>query len=237
MSDFTLNASVRHDLGKGASRRLRRANEQVPAIVYGGEKAPEPISVEKTSFYKALEEESFFSSLITLQIEGKSQQVVVRDLQRHPYKPLITHADFLRVDATHEINLRVPLHVVGEESCKAINEEDGELHVLSNEIEISCLPKDLPDYLEVDISALEIGSTLHLSDLTVSAGVTRVDLAHGEGHDNAVLSITKAKIRSDEEEDEATETGAADEDDAGDDKAQKSEGESQDNEKKKDNDE
>ncbi len=236
MSDFTLNASVRHDLGKGASRRLRRANEQVPAIVYGGENAPEPISIEKTSFYKALEEESFFSSLIILQIEGKPQQVVVRDLQRHPYKPLITHADFLRVDATHEINLRLPLHVVGEESCKAIKEEDGELHVLTNEIAISCLPKDLPDYLEVDISALEIGSTLHLSDLTVPAGVTLVDLTHGEEHDNAVLSISKAKVRSGEDEDEATETGAADEDEAGGEKAQKDDGENQDNEKK-DNDE
>jgi large subunit ribosomal protein L25 len=235
MSDFTLNASVRHDLGKGASRRLRRANEQVPAIVYGGEKAPEPISVEKTSFYKALEEESFFSSLITLQIDGKPQEVVVRDLQRHPFKPLITHADFLRVDATHEISMRVPLHVIGEESCKAIKEEDGELHVLSNEIAISCLPKDLPDYLEVDISDLEIGSTLHLSDLTIPAGVTLVDLTHGEEHDNAVLSISKAKIRSDEEEDEAAEA-AADEDEAGDEKAQ-DEGESQDNEEKKDNDE
>jgi large subunit ribosomal protein L25 len=202
MSDFTLNASVRHDLGKGASRRLRRANEQVPAIVYGGEQAPQPIAVEKTSFYKAIEEESFFSSVITLQIDGKAQQVVVRDLQRHPYKPLVTHADFLRVDATHEITLNVPLHVVGEENCVAIKDEDGELHVLSNDIQISCLPKDLPDYLEVDISEVELGTTLHLSDLKVPAGVTLVDLTHGEDHDNAVLSITKAKVRA-EEDDEA----------------------------------
>jgi large subunit ribosomal protein L25 len=205
MSDFTLNASVRNDLGKGASRRLRRANEQVPAIIYGGEQAPQPISVEKTSFYKALESESFFSSVITVELEGQTQQVVVRDLQRHPFKPLITHADFLRIDASHEITLRVPLHVVGEEECKAIKEEDGELHILSNEIVVSCLPKDLPDFLEVDISSLELGSTLHLSDLKVPAGVTLVDLSHGEEHDNAVLSVTKSKVRPEGEEAEGEE--------------------------------
>ncbi|APE29881.1 50S ribosomal protein L25/general stress protein Ctc [Halomonas aestuarii] len=200
MSDYTLNASVRNDLGKGASRRLRRANEQVPAIIYGGEQAPQPIAVDKTSFYKALEDEAFFSSIINLQVDGKAQQVVVRDLQRHPFKPLITHADFLRVDATHEITLRVPLHVIGEDASKAIKDEDGELHLLASEVEISCLPKDLPEYLEVDISDVELGSTLHLSDLTVPAGVTLVALTHGEDHDNAVLSVTKAKVRAEEEE-------------------------------------
>ncbi|MGM0536303.1 MAG: 50S ribosomal protein L25/general stress protein Ctc [Pseudomonadota bacterium] len=199
MSDYTLNASVRHDLGKGASRRLRRANELVPAIIYGGEQAPQPIAVDKTSFYKALEDEAFFSSVINLQVDGQAQQVVVRDLQRHPYKPLITHADFLRVDATHEITLRVPLHVVGEDKCKGIKDEGGELHVLSNEVEVSCLPKDLPDFLEVDIAEVELGTTLHLSDLTVPAGVTLVELTHGEDHDNAVLSISKPKVRGTEE--------------------------------------
>ncbi|TDR53874.1 LSU ribosomal protein L25P [Halomonas ventosae] len=211
MSDYTLNASVRNDLGKGASRRLRRANEQVPAIIYGGEQAPQPIAVDKTSFYKALEDEAFFSSVINLQVDGKAQQVVVRDLQRHPYKPLITHADFLRVDATHEITLRVPLHVVGEEKCKGIKDEGGELHVLSNEVEVSCLPKDLPDFLEVDITEVALGTTLHLSDLTVPAGVTLVALTHGEDHDNAVLSITKPKVRDTEEGEEGGEAAEGEE--------------------------
>ncbi|MCA1771684.1 MAG: 50S ribosomal protein L25/general stress protein Ctc, partial [Halomonas sp.] len=189
MSDFSLKASVRNDLGKGASRRLRRANEQVPAVVYGGNKDAQSIAVEKTAFYKAIEDESFFSSVITLVIEGKNEQVVVRDLQRHPYKPLLTHADFLRVDATHEITMNVPLHVTGEETCIGIKDQDGELHVLANEVAISCLPKDLPDYLEIDISNAEVGTTLHLSDLTLPAGVTSVDLSHGEEHDNAILSV------------------------------------------------
>ncbi|WP_111414624.1 50S ribosomal protein L25/general stress protein Ctc [Billgrantia lactosivorans] len=203
MSDFTLNASVRNDLGKGASRRLRRANLEVPAIVYGGEKAPQPISLEKSAFYKAIEDEAFFSSVLNLVIDGKSEQVVVRDLQRHPYKPLVTHADFMRVDATHEITISVPLHVVGEEKSKGIKDQGGELHVLSNEVQISCLPKDLPDFLEVDISDIEMGTTLHLSDLKLPAGVTLVELTHGADHDNAVLSITKPKGRSEAEEGES----------------------------------
>ncbi|QFU02341.1 50S ribosomal protein L25 [Halomonas sp. THAF5a] len=216
MSDYTLNASVRNDLGKGASRRLRRANQQVPAIIYGGEQAPQPIAVDKTSFYKALEDEAFFSSVINLTVDGKAQQVVVRDLQRHPFKPLVTHADFLRVDATHELTLNVPLHVVGEDACAAIKDQDGELHQLATEVEISCLPKDLPEYLEVDISAVELGATLHLSDLTVPAGVTLVALTHGEDHDNAILSVTKAKVRGGdaEEGEEAGGEEAAGEGDA-----------------------
>ena len=205
MSDFTLNASVRNDLGKGASRRLRRANLQVPAIVYGGEKAPQPISVEKSAFYKAAESESFFSSVINLVIDGKSEQVVVRDMQRHPFKPLITHADFLRVDATHEITINVPLHVVGKEKSKAIKDNGGELHVLANEVQISCLPKDLPDFLEVNIADVELGSTLHLTDLVLPAGVTLVELTHGEDHNQAILSITKAKVRGGEEAGEGEE--------------------------------
>ncbi|MBF7054545.1 MULTISPECIES: 50S ribosomal protein L25/general stress protein Ctc [Halomonas] len=196
MSDFILNASVRNDLGKGASRRLRRANEQVPAIIYGGEKEPQPISVEKAAFYKAIEEEVFFSSIINLVVDGKSEQVVVRDLQRHPFKPLITHADFLRVAANQEFTTRVPLHLAGEEACVGIKDQDGELHQLASDVEISCLPKDLPDYLEFDISDLEVGAIKHLSDLSLPAGVTIPALALGEDHDGPILSIVKAKVRS-----------------------------------------
>ena len=205
MSDFTLNASVRNDLGKGASRRLRRANLQVPAIIYGGEQPPQPISVDKAPFYKAIEDESFFSSVINLVVNGKSEQVVVRDLQRHPFKPLITHADFMRVDATHEITINVPLHVVGEAKSKGIKDQGGELHVLANEVQISCLPKDLPDFLEVDITDVELGTTLHLSDLKVPAGVTLLELTYGADHDQAVLNITKAKVRGEEAEGEGAE--------------------------------
>ncbi|MGC3871983.1 50S ribosomal protein L25/general stress protein Ctc [Halomonas sp. GXIMD04776] len=202
MSDFKLNVKVRDELGKGASRRLRREDLYIPAIVYGGDKAPRPISVEKSAFYKAIEDEAFFSSLIDLVVDGKTYQVVVRDLQRHPYKPLVTHADFLRVSAKEAFTMSVPLHVTGQEECVGIKEEDGELHQLMTEVEISCLPKDLPDYLEIDISKLEVGTTLHLSDITLPEGVTSVALSHGEDYDYAILNIAKARIR-DEEEDEA----------------------------------
>lgn len=207
MSDFTLNASVRSDLGKGASRRLRRANEQVPAVIYGGDKAPQSISVEKTSFYKAIEDESFFSSLLRLNIEGSEEQVVIRDLQRHPFKPLLIHADFMRVDAKQEITINVPLHVVGEEQCVGIKDQDGELHTLAVEVAIYSLPKDLPDYLEADISAVEVGTTLHLSDIKMPAGVRSVDLAHGEDHDTAILSIVKMKDRGNDVDENDAETG------------------------------
>ena len=201
MSEFTLNASIRGDLGKGASRRLRRADLQVPAIVYGGEQAPQPVSIEKAAFYKAAEQEVFFSSVIDLVIDDKKQQVVVRDLQRHPYKPLITHADFLRVAADELFTTRIPLHIVGEETSIGIKDQDGEVHQLTNEVEVSCLPKDLPDFLTIDISTFEVGTIKHLSDLELPQGVTIPSLALGEDHDSPVLSIVKAKVRGSADDD------------------------------------
>lgn len=197
--DFQLTAVARTALGKGASRRLRRANERVAAIIYGGSAEPQPIAIDKPSFYKALEEESFFSSIINIDVDGTKEQVIIRDLQRHPYKELITHADFMRVDATHEITLTVPLHFAGEEACKGVREQDGVLHVLANDIEISCLPGDLPEYLEVDVSGLEIGDTLHLSDVPLPKGVTIVALTHGDDHDTGVVTVTHPDRGTDEE--------------------------------------
>ncbi|MCI0510450.1 LSU ribosomal protein L25P [Chromohalobacter marismortui] len=204
MSQFTLSAEVRHDLGKGASRRLRRENKQVAAIIYGGSKTPQPITLEKSAFYKAIEDEAFFSSVITIDLEGKPEQVIIRDIQRHPYKALVTHADFMRVDATHEITMNVPLHINGEEACKGVKDEDGVLHVLANDVEISCLPGKLPEYLEVDVTNLGLGETLHLSDLPLPDGVSLVALSHGEEHDFGVVSVTRADTgtEGDEEGDE-----------------------------------
>ncbi len=207
MSDYKLTANVRHDLGKGASRRLRRANEQVAAIIYGGEKTPQPITLDKAAFYKAIEDEAFFSSIINIDVEGSNEQVVIRDLQRHPYKALVTHADFLRVDATHEMTLHVPLHVVGEDKCKGVKDEGGVLHVLATDVEISCLPKNLPEYLEVDVTDLELGSTLHLSDLKLPEGVTLVALTHGEDHDAGIVSVTRPTVSASDTDEEGTESG------------------------------
>ncbi|ABE58876.1 MULTISPECIES: 50S ribosomal protein L25/general stress protein Ctc [Chromohalobacter] len=210
MSQFTLSAEVRHDLGKGASRRLRRENKKVAAIIYGGSKTPQPITLEKSAFYKAIEDEAFFSSVINIDLEGQSEQVIIRDIQRHPYKALVTHADFMRVDATHEITMNVPLHINGEEACKGVKDEDGVLHVLANDVEISCLPGKLPEYLEVDVTNLGLGETLHLSDLPLPEGVSLVALSHGEEHDFGVVSVTRADTGTEGDEEGGEE--ATDED-------------------------
>ncbi len=196
--DYQLTAVARTALGKGASRRLRRANERVAAIIYGGTAEPQPIAIDKPAFYKALEEEAFFSSIVNIDVDGKKEQVVIRDLQRHPYKELITHADFMRVDATHELTITVPLHFAGEDECKGVREQDGVLHVLANDVEVSCLPSDLPEYLEVNVAALEMGNTLHLSDIPMPKGVTIVALTHGEDHDTGIVTVTHPDLGTDE---------------------------------------
>jgi len=196
---YTLTANVRKELGKGASRRLRRKNEQVAAIIYGGSTEPQPITIDKPAFYKAIEDEAFFSSIIDIKVDGKSEQVVIRDLQRHPYKALITHADFMRVDATHELTLNVPLHFLNEETCKGVKDEGGVLHVLSNDVQISCLPSKLPEYIEVDVASLGLGETIHLSDIKLPEGVIMVELSHGEEHDAGVVSVTHPTVARDDE--------------------------------------
>jgi len=207
---YTLTANVRKELGKGASRRLRRKNEQVAAIIYGGSAEPQPITIDKPAFYKAIEDEAFFSSIVDIKVDGKSEQVVIRDLQRHPYKALITHADFMRIDATHELTLNVPLHFSNEESCTGVKEEGGVLHVQNNDVQISCLPSKLPEYIEVDVANLGLGETIHLSDIKLPEGVTLVELSHGEEHDYGVVSVMHPTVTKEDESDDA-EDGAAEE--------------------------
>ncbi|WP_425393740.1 50S ribosomal protein L25/general stress protein Ctc [Aliagarivorans taiwanensis] len=202
MSTIKLNAELRTDLGKGASRRLRHA-EKVPAIVYGADKEPVSITLAHNEVIKAQEVEAFYSSIITLVIDGSEEQVLVKDMQRHAFKPKVQHIDFQRVDNSHEIHKNVPLHFVNEETAPAVKEQGGKVHHLASEIEVSCLPKDLPEFVEVDVAKVELGQTLHLSDLTLPAGVTSVELAKGESHDQAVVSITAAKGGADDAEGEA----------------------------------
>ncbi|WP_025732041.1 50S ribosomal protein L25/general stress protein Ctc [Carnimonas nigrificans] len=209
--DYTLTAVVRTDLGKGASRRLRRANERVAAIVYGGNAEPLPIAIDKTALYKAIEEDSFYSSVININVEGgKPEQVIVRDLQRHPYKPLINHADFQRINANEEITLNVQLHFNNAEEAKGVKEDGGVLNVLHNEVEISALPKNLPEYLELDVAELALGETLHLSDIKTPEGVTLTALAHAEeGDEEANLAVVTVAHPAEEpeEDDEAAAEG------------------------------
>ena len=186
---FELNATVRADLGKGASRRLRRLAEMVPAIIYGEGKAPVNISIPHKDIQKALTNEAFYSHIITLQVDGKPEQVVIKALQRHPAKPRIMHADFQRVSADHAITVAVPLHFINEDKCKGVKIGGGSIIKALNELQISCLPKDLPEFIEVDMSEVGVGEAIHISQIVLPKGVTSVDLAHGHDSDNAVVSV------------------------------------------------
>ncbi|WP_439134356.1 50S ribosomal protein L25/general stress protein Ctc [Pseudomaricurvus sp.] len=209
--DFVLNAVAREDAGKGASRRLRRLEGQVPAIVYGGKKKPANIQIPHKDLVKQLENEAFFSHIITIKIDDKSEDVLLKDLQRHPSKALIMHADFLRVSKTKKVTVNVPLHFLNEEASKGVKLQGGKAIHTMTELEIECLPANLPEFIEVDLADIELGQTLHISDLTLPKGVTSVALSHGEDHDGAVVSIIKPKgmVEADEEASEEGEEGAA----------------------------
>ena len=198
---FSIEAKKRTVQGSGASRRLRRAN-RVPAIVYGGSATPELIEVDHNQILIHLRKEAFHSSVITLTIDGVGQSVVLRDSQMHPWKPLVQHCDFQRVDSTHAIHQRIPLHFINDEIAPGVKLGGGQVAHILNDIEISCLPQDLPPFIEVDLQNLEAGHSIHVSELVFPAGVTPV--VHGE--DQVVVSIL-AKRSEDAEED--GEEGAA----------------------------
>jgi large subunit ribosomal protein L25 len=189
--DFTLSAEVRTDLGKGASRRLRHAN-RVPAIVYGGEKEPMNISLEHLKLIHNLENEAFYSHILTIDVDGKKEKAVLKDLQRHPAKPVILHADFLRVSDTEKLKMHVPLHFINEEKAPGVK-MGGVLTHNVTEVEVQCLPNDLPEYLEIDMAGVEIEQIIHLSDIKLPNGVELVELTHGDGHDQAVAAIHKTR--------------------------------------------
>ncbi|GAC1038556.1 50S ribosomal protein L25/general stress protein Ctc [Pseudomonas sp. No.117] len=206
MVDFTLNAEVRSDLGKGASRRLRRNAGNVPAVIYGGDQAPTSITLVGKDLAKMLESEAAYSSVITLKVGGSNESVLVKALQRHPSKGYVLHADFLRVVAGQKLTAHVPLHFMNQESSVGVKQQGGEILHTINEVEVSCLPKDLPEFIEVDMAKVELDQIVHLSDLAVPAGVELVSLAHGS--DLPVASIHLPRIRE-EAEDGAAEEGAA----------------------------
>ncbi|HLT64152.1 MAG TPA: 50S ribosomal protein L25/general stress protein Ctc [Pseudohongiella sp.] len=188
-NQFELNASARNDLGKGASRRLRRLADLVPAIIYGGDKAPESISIAHKDLLKAVSNEAFFSHIVTLVVDGKKQPVVIKALQRHPAKPRIMHADFQRVDATHTIHVKVPVHLINEDKCKGVKTGGGSLLRTMPELDIVCLPKDLPEFLEIDVADLGVGESIHISQIKFPKGVSSADLQHGPDADHAVVTV------------------------------------------------
>ncbi|ASV36582.1 50S ribosomal protein L25 [Pseudomonas sp. NS1(2017)] len=194
MTDFTLNAQARTDLGKGASRRLRHA-ANIPAVVYGGNKAAESVTILAKEIAKLFENEAAYSHVIELNVDGTKQNVIVKAMQRHPSKQFIMHADFVRVVAGQKLTAIVPVHFIGEE---APIKKGGEISHVVNEIEVTCLPKDLPEFIEVDLSAAEVGAIIHLSDLKAPKGVEFVALAHGD--DKAVANVHAPRVAPEAEE-------------------------------------
>ena len=193
MSSFTLHAQSRADKGKGASRRLRRLEGMIPAVVYGDDQPAQMISLSHKDISKALESEAFYSSIITLQLDNQTSKVVLRDVQRHPASPRILHVDLQRVSSTRKIHIRVPLHFIHEDTCIGVKQQGGVINHNLTSIEISCLADNLPEYIEVDLAAVEIGTVLHISDLKLPNGVESVELAHGAEHDLPVVAVHATK--------------------------------------------
>jgi large subunit ribosomal protein L25 len=193
MTNFALNAEVRSDLGKGASRRLRRNANLVPAVVYGGDQAPLSVSLLAKDLAKMLENEAAFSHVITLNLGNGTETVLIKALQRHPAKGFVVHADFLRAVADHKLTTTIPLHFINAETADAVKLQGGEVSHTMSEVEVSCLPKDLPEFIEVDLAKVALGETVHLSDLTVPAGVELVALAHG--NDLAIANIHASRVQ------------------------------------------
>jgi len=210
---FELKAEARTDTGKGASRRLRRVNS-VPGIIYGGNEDPQMITLPHNELAHHLENEAFYSHILSMSVDGKAEKVVLRDLQRHPYKAIILHADFMRIDEKAKLKMNVPLHFINESTSLGVK-AGGLVSHLSTDVEISCLAKDLPEYLEVDVAELNIGDSIHLSQITLPKGVEIVALSHGADHDLAIVSIHKARGVAEEDEEsaegEATESAEGDE--------------------------
>jgi len=229
---FEIEATLRNDKGRGASRRLRR-EEKVPGVVYGGGEQPASLAMEHKKISKALENEAFYSHILTLKVDNKPEQVILKDLQRHAYKPRILHVDFQRVRADEKLHMHVPLHFVGGDVAPGVKDGGGVVSHIMSDIEVSCLPANLPEYIEVDISKMELNDILHLSNLKLPKDVEILALTHED--DKPVVSVHIPRVEEEPEPEVSEEEVAASEVPASEQKAEgESEGEaSADKEEKK----
>jgi large subunit ribosomal protein L25 len=218
MSDkFDLIAEIREDQGKGASRRLRHQGK-LPAIIYGAGRPPRALVFDQNKVLLKLENESFYSSVLNIKVGEKSQAAILKDLQRHPAKHMIMHMDFQRIVDDVEIKMNVPLHFLGEDVAPGVKTGGGAVSHLMNDVEVQCLPKYLPEYLEIDVSELELDAMLNLSDIKLPEGVEIPGLVAGEENDHGIVSIhviKAAPVEEDIVDEEATgEEGEGDEPEA-----------------------
>ncbi len=189
-----MNVKKRDAQGTGASRRLRRA-DQVPAIIYGGDKPATPITLDHNEIFHALRKEAFHASVLTLNVEGTKETVLLRDTQMHAYKLQVLHVDFQRVDATHKLHTKVPFHFVNADAAPGVKLQGGIVSHVMNEIDVQCLPSQLPEFIEVDLSGLSVGQSIHVSQIKLPAGVEA--LTHGTDPVIATLTLPRG-AKSDE---------------------------------------
>jgi len=193
METFEIIAEPREDMGKGASRRLRR-DGKVPGVVYGANKDAASIMVSQNEIMHHLEDEAFYSHILTLQVGKTKEKVVLKNLQRHPYKPVVLHLDLLRVDENETLTMRVPLHFINEDKCIGVKEGGGVVSHVITDLEIVCLPKDLPEYIEVDLAEVNVGEGIHLSDLKLPEGSEIAALLHGGDAAQIVATVHIPKV-------------------------------------------
>jgi large subunit ribosomal protein L25 len=196
-----VTAFPRTEQGSGASRRLRRAG-QTPGIIYGGTEAPVNIALDHNALYHALKKEAFHSSILDMKVDGKTEKVVLRDFQVHAYKQLVMHADFQRVDPNQKLHVKVPLHFTNGDIAPVVKLSGGVISHVLNELDVSCLPKDLPEFIEVDLSGMTDGASFHVGDLKLPAGVTAV---HAKDNPTIAVAVIPRGAKADATEGEKKE--------------------------------
>lgn len=214
---FDFTAEIREDLGKGASRRLRRLTGKVPAILYGGNEKPTALQLEGNVVRKALQHDSVYSHILTLSIGGKKQKVVLKDLQRHHFKNEVFHMDFLRVKDTDVLTMHVPLHYLNQENAPGVKAGGVVNHNLMD-LEVRCQAKDLPEAIEIDLGNMEMDAVMHLQDIALPKGVEILALIHDKDNNQPVVAIHKPKRVQEPESETTTDTAAASEEAAKEDK-------------------
>ena len=202
-----IRAEARQDVGKGASRRLRRSGELVPGIIYGAEQESISLTLNANELSKAMQNEAFFSQILNVVVDGQSSQAVLRDVQRNPANERVLHLDFMRVSANKPIAVNVPLHFINEDRCKGVRLGSGTIAHTLTEVEVSCLPANLPEYIEVYMAELDVNEIIHLSDLALPEGVSIIALSHDD--DRAVVSVQPPRVITDEEDEIAAEQDEA----------------------------